>query len=41
VYIEIIEIRDGIKIMIHYDKKGIPIFIQYFDDKKRVAKEFD
>lgn len=40
VYIEIIEIRDGVKVILHYDNKGIPIFIQYLDDNTRTTKEF-
>jgi hypothetical protein len=40
-YIEIIEIEDGVKVMIHYNKQLEPIFIQYFDDNKKKVFEFE
>jgi hypothetical protein len=32
--IEIIEIHDKVKVVIHYDKNEKPILIQYWDDRK-------
>ena len=38
--IEIIEIHNGIKVVLHYDKDGIPFFIQYWNDNKNINKSF-
>ena len=40
IYIELIEIRDGVKIALHYDKANEVIFIQYMEDDKEDAKDF-
>lgn len=36
-YIEIIEIRNEEKVVIHYDPKGKPVLIQYWKDKTDVS----
>ena len=33
-FIDIVEIRDNVKVVLHYDKKGSPILIQYWDESK-------
>ena len=33
-HIEIIEIHNNIKIVVHYDKELNPIFIQYWDESR-------
>jgi len=30
--IDIVEIRENIRVVFHYDEKGVPIFIQYWDE---------
>lgn len=37
-YIEIIEIHDGVKLFIHYDRNRIPLFIQY--STKKIKMDF-
>lgn len=39
-YIEIIEIHDNIKIVIHYDDDRKPILIQYWDERKSPYQQF-
>jgi hypothetical protein len=34
-YIECIEIRDNVKVVLHYDRQDKPILIQYWDETKR------
>jgi hypothetical protein len=36
-FIEIIEIHDNIKVVIHYDKNHKPILIEYWDEKQELV----
>lgn len=38
-FIEIIEIRDNIKVVIHYDENDKPILIEYWDERKSPYKQ--
>jgi hypothetical protein len=38
--IEIIEIHNGIKVVLHYDKDGKPILIQYWNDNRKISEDF-
>lgn len=38
--IEIIEIKDGVKVVLHYNKYKEPIFIQYWDDNTDLDLSF-
>jgi hypothetical protein len=38
--IEIIEIHDGEKVVLHYNKNGKPIFIQYWNDKRNINEDY-
>ena len=37
--IEIIEIYDGVKVVIHYDENHIPILFQYWDSNNHLTFE--
>ena len=39
--IDIIEIHDNIKVVIHYDTNKIPFFIQYWDETKPIHEELN
>ena len=38
-YMEIIEIYDGVKVVIHYDENRVPILFQYWDSKNHLTFE--
>jgi hypothetical protein len=38
--IEIIEIHDGVKVVLHYNKDGMPILIQYWNDNRNINEEY-
>jgi hypothetical protein len=38
--IEIIEIHDGVKVVLHYNKDGRPIFIQYWNENRNINEEY-
>jgi hypothetical protein len=40
-YIEIVEVDEFVKILIHYDKSLKPILIQYTNAEKKEGYEFD
>ena len=37
--IEIIEIYDGVKVIIHYDENRVPILFQYWDSNNHLTFE--
>lgn len=39
-FITIIEIKDGVKVVIHYNSDLTPVLIQYWDDSKDYNKSF-
>ena len=38
--IEIIEIHNGIKVVLHYNKDGRPILIQYWNDNRKISETY-
>ena len=38
-FIEIIEIYDGVKVIIHYDENRVPILFQYWDSNNHLTFE--
>ena len=38
--IEIIEIHNGIKVVLHYNKDGRPIQIQYWNDNRKINETY-
>ena len=38
--ISFFEIREGVRVVIHYNLNLNPVFIQYIDDSKHINKEF-
>lgn len=38
--IEIIEIHDGVKVVLHYNKDGRPLLIQYWNENRNINENY-